>query len=183
ASAVSIPINFEMGNTPEIVDIALAQKPEYVCLVPEIREEITTEGGLDVVGNREALRQTVQSLQKNGTSVSMFIDPEPEQVEASAEIGARMIELHTGAYANATGLEAAEEVRRLAEAARQGHGLGLQINAGHGINQANIKALYQVPHMVELNIGHHLVSRALFVGLQQSIVEMRALMDGYPESF
>ncbi len=176
------PINFEMGNTAEIVEIALALKPEYVCLVPETRQEITTEGGLDVAGLLESLRPTVQALQANGTQVSMFIDPDAEQVRASKEVGAEMVELHTGAFANTPeGSEArTEELQRLVAGSLLGHQLELQVNAGHGINSSNIRELYQVPHLVELNIGHHLVSRALTVGLRESVSEMRRLLDGYP---
>ncbi len=175
-----VPVNLEMGNAEEILLIALAHKPAFVCLVPESREEITTEGGLDVAGQLESLRKTVQRLQAVGTAVSMFIDPDKEQVEASKASGAEMIELHTGPFANSSGDARAAEIERLVEAARVGHDLGIQVNAGHGINTANIAELYQVPHLAELNIGHHLVSRALTVGLRQSVAEMRSLMDGYP---
>lgn len=173
-------MNLEMGNTPEIVDIALKVKPAFVCLVPEHREEVTTEGGLDVTGLRESLEPTVRALEANGTRVSIFIDPVAEQVRVSAEIGASMVELHTGTFANETGSRRAEEAARLVEAARLAHGLGLQVNAGHGLTVANLPDLFVVPHLAELNIGHHLVSRAVTVGLEAAIKEMLVVMSGYP---
>jgi pyridoxine 5-phosphate synthase len=169
-------MNLEMGNTPEIVAIALQVKPAFVCLVPEHREEVTTEGGLDVAGLRGSLEATVRALEANGTRVSLFIDPEAEQVRASAAIGASMVELHTGTFANETGEKRAEEARRLAEAAELAHGLGLQVNAGHGLTVANLKDLAGVPYLAELNIGHHLVSRAVTVGLEAAVKEMLAAM-------
>jgi len=177
----SVPVNLEMGNAEEIIQIALSHKPTFVCLVPETREEITTEGGLDVAGQVDALRETVQRLQAVGTSASMFIDPDHAQVEASKAVGAEMIELHTGPFANSSRHARTAEIDRLISGAQLGHQLGLQVNAGHGINTANIAELYQVPHLTELNIGHHLVSRALTVGLRQAVADMRTLMDGYPE--
>lgn len=173
-------MNLEMGNTPEIVDIALKVKPAFVCLVPEHREEVTTEGGLDVAGLRESLEPTVRALEANGTRVSMFIDPVAEQVRVSSEIGASMVELHTGIFANETGSRRAEEAARLVEAARLAHGLGLRVNAGHGLTVANLPDLFAVPHLAELNIGHHLVSRAVTVGLEMAVKEMLVAMSGYP---
>ncbi len=174
-----LPINFEMASTAEMVGIALRLAPDFVCLVPENRQEITTEGGLDVAGQLESLRITVGRLQEAGSKVSMFIDPEPEQVRASAEVQAEMVELHTGCYANADGGGRAEELKRLTEAAVLGHELGLQVNAGHGINYRNIAVLLVVPHLVELNIGHSIVSRAIAVGMQQAVREMKELMNEY----
>jgi pyridoxine 5-phosphate synthase len=172
-------LNLEMGNTQEILDIALQVRPDFVCMVPENREEVTTEGGLDVAGQRDALRRTVKALSDNGTRVSMFIDPDLDQVRASAEIGAAMIELHTGTFANHDGAERAAEVERLCAAAELGHALGLQINAGHGLTTKNLPALWPVPHLAELNIGHHLVSRAVFIGLHGAVREMLAVMATY----
>lgn len=172
-------LNLEMGNTPEILGIALQVRPDFVCMVPENREEVTTEGGLDVVGQREALRATVKALQDNGTRVSMFIDPDLEQVRASAEIGAAMVELHTGTFANHSGAARAAEVARLCAAAELGHELGLQINAGHGLTTTNLPDLWAVPHLAELNIGHHIVSRAVFIGLDAAVREMLAVMTTY----
>lgn len=172
------PVNFEMGNTKEILQIALDHKPAFVCLVPEIREEITTEGGLDVVSQRGPLKETIKRLQGAGIQVSLFIDPDAPQLEATKELGAEMVELHTGAFANAT--DRGNELQRLIDGATLGHQLGLQINAGHGINSSNILDLYHVPYMAEFNIGHHLISRALTVGLHHAVAEMRELMDAYP---
>ena len=176
---IGTKLNLEMGNTREILDIALQVRPDFVCMVPENREEVTTEGGLDVAGQRDALRGTVKALNDNGTRVSMFIDPDLEQVRASAEIGAGMIELHTGTFANHTGAQRDAEVGRLRAAAALGHSLGLQINAGHGLTTKNLPDLWPVPHLVELNIGHHLVSRAVFIGLQGAVREMLAVMATY----
>lgn len=178
--ATDLPLNFEMGNTQELIDIALKLQPEYVCLVPETREEVTTEGGLDVVGLYDSLVPTVKILQEAGIKISMFIDPEVDQVEASARIGAEMIELHTGCFANAElGRDRDNEVQRLKAAAVCGNELGLQVNAGHGINYENIKALYEVPYLKEFNIGHTIVARSVRVGLTKAIAEMRELMAGY----
>lgn len=172
-------LNLEMGNTAEILAIALKAKPDFVCMVPENREEVTTEGGLDVVGLHEALKATVHALEANGTRVSMFIDPDPAQVRASAEIGASMIELHTGTFANHFGAERAAEVARLKAAAELGQSLGLQINAGHGLTTSNLPDLWPVPHLAELNIGHHIVSRSIFIGLEAAVKEMLAVMTTY----
>lgn len=176
---IGTKLNLEMGNTPEILAIALATRPDFVCMVPEHREEVTTEGGLDVASQQNALRETVARLQDNGTSVSLFIDPDLEQVRASAAVGARMIELHTGAFANRTGAARAAETARLAAAAELGHSLGLQVNAGHGLTTKNLRDLFAVPHLVELNIGHHLVSRAVFIGLHAAVREMLEVMAAY----
>lgn len=177
--SIGTKLNLEMGNTPEILAIALEVKPAFVCMVPESREEITTEGGLDVRGHFKALKSTVAALEANGTRVSMFIDPEPDQVRASAEAGASMIELHTGTFANHLGTERAAEVGRLKESAVLGHSLGLQINAGHGLTTKNLPDLLAVPHLSELNIGHHIVSRAVFIGLRAAVREMLDAMAGY----
>ncbi len=179
-AATDLPINFEMGNTQEMIDIALKLQPEYVCLVPETREEVTTEGGLDVAGLYDSLVPTVKTLQDAGIKISMFIDPDMYQVEASSKIGAEMVELHTGCFANAaSGCARDEEIDRLKIASVRGHELGLQVNAGHGINYDNIKALYEVPYLKEFNIGHTIVARSVRVGLTQAVAEMRTLMEGY----
>ena len=177
-AAITTKFNFEMGNTPEIVAIALAVRPEDACLVPEHRAEVTTEGGLDCVAHAAALRETIAALQGVGARVSLFIDPEPAQVEAAAALRAEFIELHTGAFANAVGAAQEAEFARLAAAARQAHALGLRVNAGHGINYENVARLRHLPHLEELNIGHAIVSRALFVGLEQATREMLAAMNG-----
>lgn len=177
--SIRTKLNLEMGNTQEILNIALQVRPDFVCMVPENREEVTTEGGLDVAGQREALRSTVKALSDNGTRVSMFIDPDLDQVRASAEIGAAMIELHTGTFANHFGAARAAEVERLCAAAELGHALGLQINAGHGLSTQNLPDLWAVPHLAELNIGHHIVSRSVFIGLHGAVREMLAVMASY----
>ncbi len=173
-------LNLEMGNTPEILDIALQVLPEDVCLVPENRAEITTEGGLDAAGQIRALAPTVARLQKAGIRVSLFIEPEPRQIDAAHQLGVEMVELHTGAFANSFGKERDAEVRRLLLAAEHAHSLGLQVNAGHGINYTNIREIRSIPHLVELNIGHSIVSRAVFTGLESAVAEMLALMGGTP---
>ncbi len=175
-------LNLEMANSPEIVSIALQLKPNIVCLVPERRQEVTTEGGLDVVGNLQALTETRKKMNDAGIEVSLFIAPSPGQVEASARTGSQFIELHTGAYAEAFGdeRERALELDRLVVASRQAHGLGLKVNAGHGLNYENLTTLYRVPHLVELNIGHSIVSRAVSLGMTVAVQEMLDLMSGYP---
>jgi pyridoxine 5-phosphate synthase len=177
---IGTKLNLEMGHTAEILEIALRVRPDFVCMVPENRQEVTTEGGLDVALQLDELRATVSRLQANGTRVSMFIDPELEQIRASAALGAEMVELHTGTFANASGAARVAEVERLKAAAVLGQELGLQINVGHGLTTQNLPDLFSVPHLVELNIGHHLVSRAVLIGLAAAVSEMRGVMDGYP---
>ena len=171
-------MNLEMGNTAEILEIALRVKPAEVCLVPEHRREVTTEGGLDVAGQFDALKPTVVRLQGAGIRVSMFIEPSLEQIEASHRVGAEIVELHTGAFANATGDAQRAELARIHEASVFAHGLGLQVNAGHGINYTNIALIRTVPHLEELNIGHSIVARAVFSGLDAAVREMLAAMNG-----
>jgi pyridoxine 5-phosphate synthase len=175
-------LNLEMANTPEIVDIALRVRPDIVCLVPERREEVTTEGGLDVAGQEAALADTRRRLNDAGIEVSLFIAPDPVQVAAAARVGSQFVELHTGSFAEHYADPAARtrEVERLVAAARQAHALGLRVNAGHGLNYENLPALWAVPHLVELNIGHSIVSRAVFTGLERAVRDMLAVMAGYP---
>lgn len=175
-------LNLEMANTPEIVDIALRVRPDIVCLVPERREEVTTEGGLDVAGQEAALAETRRRLNAAGIEVSLFIAPDPAQVAAAARVGSQFVELHTGSFAEhyADPAARAREVERLVAAARQAHELGLRVNAGHGLNYVNLPALWEVPHLVELNIGHSIVSRAVFTGLERAVRDMLAVMAGYP---
>ncbi len=174
-------LNLEMANAPEIVDIALKLKPNIVCLVPERRQEVTTEGGLDVAGNLEALTETRRKLNEGGIEVSLFIAPDPAQIEAAARVGSQFIELHTGAYAEAfdQGPQRQTELERLMAGARQAHTLGLKVNAGHGLNYQNLPLLHHVPHLVELNIGHSIVSRAVMVGLPAAVQDMLRLMANY----
>ena len=173
-------LNLEMGNTPEIVDVALRILPDEVCLVPEKREEVTTEGGLDVVGLRKDLEPTIKRLQTAGVRVSLFIDPTLEQVDAAGELGAEMVELHTGKLANAFAEKIErEELENLQAAAKAASELKLQVNAGHGINYTNIQLINKIPHLTELNIGHSIIARALFVGLQNAVREMLWAMEDY----
>jgi pyridoxine 5-phosphate synthase len=169
-------LNLEVGNTPEIIAIACKARPDSVCMVPENRQEVTTEGGLDVVTHEAAIAASTALLQQHGIRVSLFIDPDPAQVEASARVKADMIELHTGAYANATGVVREEELQRLIAAGGQAGALGLQVNAGHGITTGNLPPLLAIPHLHELNIGHHLISRAITLGLRGAVTEMLEAM-------
>lgn len=177
---VPLPLNLEMGVSDEMIGLALKLKPDFACLVPESREEITTEGGLDVRVGFDRVRMTVARLQDAGIKVSLFIDPDAAQIDAAAETCAEMIELHTGCFANATGAALETELHRLIAAARAGHAAGLQVNAGHGINYQNITRLWAVPHLAELNIGHSIVSRAMRVGMTSAVREMKFLMSSYP---
>lgn len=174
-------LNLEMGNTEEIVDIALRIRPEEVCLVPEKREEITTEGGLDAVAQRKELEPTIKRLQLAGIRVSLFIDPNLEQVDAAAELGVQIVELHTGRLSNAfTEKIQKEELEQLRAAARAASESNLQVNAGHGINYKNISLIHHIPCLTELNIGHSIVARAMWVGLETAVKEMLAAMAKYP---
>jgi pyridoxine 5-phosphate synthase len=172
-------LNLELGNTEEIVSIALQVRPDEVCLVPESREEITTEGGLDVGKHEAELLKTVRRFHVAGVRVSMFIDPEPVQVDASARIGADMVELHTGAFANATEEDADRELDRLKTAAILAAKSGLQVNAGHGINYVNIARILEIPNLSDLNIGHSIVSRAVMCGLENAVRLMLEKMAPY----
>ncbi|MCB1233884.1 MAG: pyridoxine 5'-phosphate synthase [Verrucomicrobiae bacterium] len=172
-------LNLEMGNTQEILNVALKAKPDFVCLVPENRREITTEGGLDVAGANRSLRRTIDALREARIRVSLFIDPAREQVEAAAKTGAEMIELHTGAFANAALGGGDDELAALVAAAETARAAGLQVNAGHGINLLNLVKLMRVPHLAELNVGHHLVSRGVFLGLGRAVREMKEMMKSH----
>ena len=179
-SNIMTKLNLEMGNTPEIVDVALRIVPDEVCLVPEKREEITTEGGLDVVGQRKELEVTIKRLQSAGIRVSLFIDPTLEQVDAASELGTEMVELHTGKLANAFADKIKkQELENLQAAAKASSELKLQVNVGHGINYTNILLVHKIPHLTELNIGHSIISRAMFVGLETAVREMLAAMKNY----
>jgi len=173
-------LNLEMGNTPEILDAALRIVPDEVCLVPEKREEVTTEGGLDVVAHRRELEATIKRLHVAGIRVSLFIDPTLEQVDAAGELGVEMVELHTGKLANAFAEKIErEELNTLSAAAQCAAELKLQVNAGHGINYKNVALILQIPHLTELNIGHSIISRAVSVGLEAAVKEMLAAMKNY----
>ena len=165
-------MNLEMANNPDVVRVALDVVPDEVCLVPERRQELTTEGGLDAAGQLEALRPTVAALAAQGTQVSLFIAPDRRQLDAAAALGAPYVELHTGAYANATGDALKRELDALHEAAAYGATLGLKVNAGHGLTMDNVKPLLDIPNLDTLNIGHSIVAHALFVGMEQSVRDM-----------
>ena len=189
-------LNLEMANVPEIIGIALKVRPAIVCLVPERRLEVTTEGGLDVVAAEKSLTETRKQMNDAGIEVSLFIAPDEKQIEASARTGSQFVELHTGAFAeeyhekvgssrrdDRTAQRAIltnlPELDRLIAGAKQAHALGLQVNAGHGLNYENLPALFRVPHLVELNIGHSIVSRAVMTGLETAVKDLRRLMEGY----
>ena len=162
-------LNLEMAATPAMLDFALQLKPSEVCLVPENRAEVTTEGGLDAAGQEKVLRPVIQKLREAGILVSLFIDPDSRQVAASAALGAPVVELHTGRFADASPTERKAELGRLEKASTQARGLKLQVNAGHGLRLSNLPELLRVPHLHTLNIGHSLVSHALTVGLERSV--------------
>ena len=173
---ITTKLNLEMGVTEEILRIALAVLPDDVCLVPENRREVTTEGGLDCLGNRESLRPAIARLREKGIRVSLFIDPDEEQVDAAAELNADFVELHTGTYANALGEDVGRELQRLKSAARLAVERGLRVNAGHGLNYRTTPPVLQLPGLEELTIGHSIISRAVTVGLDQAVREMCALI-------
>jgi pyridoxine 5-phosphate synthase len=172
----AIPINLEIAVTREMLDFALAHRPSDVCLVPEKRAELTTEGGLDVLSHFQEVTEATRILTDAGIRVSLFIDPDAGQIKAAQQSGAPVIELHTGTYADASGVAQQEELQRLTMAAQLAHGLGLQVNAGHGLHYTNVQPIVRIPHMVELNIGHAIVARAIFTGLESAVREMRELM-------
>lgn len=176
---IATRMNLEMACTDEMIEFALGVKPECVLLVPESREEVTTEGGLDVVGNFERVQAATKTLQDAGIEISLFIDPDLEAIGASKEVGADMVELHTGAYANGyyTRDKKYSELDKLVQGAERTHQLGMKLNAGHGLNYHNITDLVvAVPHLYELNIGHSIISRAIFVGIDEAVREMKAKM-------
>jgi pyridoxine 5-phosphate synthase len=171
-------LNLEMACTPAMIAFALQVRPEFVCVVPESREEVTTEGGLDVVGHRERVRACIAAMGAAGIKTSLFIDPDLPQIELSAELGAPFVELHTGAYAHAYfGPQRAAEFERLRRGCERAHARGLTVNAGHGINYVNIAEVRTLPHLHELNIGHSIVSRAVFTGVEEAVRAMRQMMN------
>jgi len=175
-AALQTRMNLEMAATDAMIDLARRLRPQDCCLVPERREELTTEGGLDVAGQIPRLRDCCASLRESGCRVSLFVDPEPGQLEAAVEIGAPVVELHTGAYADSTGERQAIELMRLAEAARYGSRVGLTVHAGHGLHYHNVQPVAAVPEIVELNIGHSIVARAVMDGMARAVREMKSLM-------
>ena len=173
---LQVPMNLEMANSPEIVGIALDVKPHEVCLVPEKREELTTEGGLDVAGQLDELRPTIESLAAEGVSVSLFIDPDPAQIEASASLGVPYVELHTGTYCDLTGEARLAELEKIRAAVELADRMGIECHAGHGLTFNSVKLIAGIPNIRELNIGHFLIAEAIFTGLPDAIKEMKKLI-------
>jgi pyridoxine 5-phosphate synthase len=174
--ALQTRLNLEMATTDEMVRIALEVRPPDVCLVPEKRTEVTTEGGLDVLGQQESLQKICARLKEAGIRVSLFIDPEPAQLDAAARVGAPVIELHTGAYAEAMGEQRAKELNRIQVAARHASKLGLTVHAGHGLHYHNVQPIAAIAEIVELNIGHAIVAHAVIHGMATAVAEMKRLM-------
>lgn len=174
---LKVPLNLEMAATDEMLSIALRHVPHAACLVPEKREERTTEGGLDAAGGRDHLEPYIQALSEAGIRVSLFIEPDTAQLEAARDLGAPVVELHSGAYCDAEGAEQAKQLRRIIDAAETAEKLGLECHAGHGLNFDTVAPVAAIPTIVELNIGHFLVGEAIFGGFESSIKRMRALMD------
>lgn len=175
--SLQLPLNLEMAATEEMQAIALKVKPHAVCIVPEKREEVTTEGGLDVKGQAAFLEVFIVPLKAAGIRVSLFIDPDVSQIDASKKVGAQVVELHTGRYCEVTGAAQHTECRQLADAASYAHQKGLEVHAGHGLTYENVQAIAAMPEIVELNIGHFLMGEAMFTGLEAAIVKMRHLMN------
>lgn len=170
-------LNLEMAVTDEMISIAADVKPAACCLVPEKRSELTTEGGLDVAGNPERMLDSCQILTEAGIEVSLFIDPEFKQIDAAVKAGAPVIELHTGCYADAkSSHQQKQELERVKKAAAYAHGLGLQVNAGHGLHFHNVDAICRIPEIVELNIGHSIIAQAVFSGLEQTVRDLKGVM-------
>ena len=170
-------LNLEMAVTPAMVAFAEQLRPDDACFVPEKREELTTEGGLDVVTHKQKILEAVKRLQNRGIHVSLFIDPENNQIETSKEIGAHGIEIHTGTYCNAAETERKKERAIVAAAAALAHRLGLEVHGGHGLNYQNVLPIATIPEIVELNIGHSIIARAVIVGIEQAVREMKQLLD------
>ncbi len=174
---IDIPLNFEMAATEEMVEIARRHKPHAACIVPEKREELTTEGGLDAAGGHNHLRPVVGRLVDAGIRVSLFIDPDPRQLDAAVALGAPVVELHTGSYCEAEEAEREAELDRIVTAAAHAAAVGLECHAGHGLAYDTVQPVAAIPNLVELNIGHFLIGEAIFVGLAPAIARMRALID------
>ncbi|HDD35650.1 MAG TPA: pyridoxine 5'-phosphate synthase [Candidatus Desulfofervidus auxilii] len=173
---VKTHLNLEMAATEEMIKIALDIRPDVSTLVPEKRQEVTTEGGLDVANQIEKIKETIKELQKGGIKVSLFIDPDPKQIEAAKKSGAEMIELHTGCYCEAKGETQQKELNRLLEAVKIAHSMNLIVKAGHGLNYVNVKPLAQVKEIYEFSIGHSIIARAVLVGLEKAVREMLEIL-------
>lgn len=169
-------LNLEMAVTPAMLAFAENVRPDDACFVPEKREELTTEGGLDVVSHRQKIREATQRLQSLAVRVSLFVDPETAQIEASRDVGAHAVEIHTGAYCNALSVEREKQLQAILEASKFAQSLGLEVHGGHGLNYDNVLPIAQIPEMAELNIGHSIIARALIVGIEQAVREMKDLL-------
>jgi pyridoxine 5-phosphate synthase len=169
-------LNLEMAVTPAMLAFAEDVRPDDACFVPEKREELTTEGGLDVVSHRQKIREGTQRLQSLAVRVSLFVDPETAQIEASRDAGAHAVEIHTGAYCNALSVEREKQLQAILEASKLAQSLGLEVHGGHGLNYDNVLAIAQIPEMAELNIGHSIIARAIIVGIEQAVREMKDLL-------
>jgi pyridoxine 5-phosphate synthase len=177
SAELPVPLNFEMAATEEMLAIALRRKPHAACIVPEKREERTTEGGLDAAGQHNHLAYYVERLRDADIRVSLFIEPDPAQIEAAIRLGAPVVEFHTGRYAHLDGDEQADELKRIADAAALASKNGIEPHAGHGLTFDNVQAVAAIPQIAELNIGHFLVGEAIFTGLEPAVRRMRDLMD------
>ena len=173
---IATKLNLEMAVTPAMVAYAENLRPDHACFVPEKREELTTEGGLDVLAHRAKIKEAVTRLQDRGIHVSLFIDPDPAQIEAAREAGAHAIEIHTGTYCNARGVKRDQELQAIAGAASLAQALGLEVHGGHGLDYENVPPIANVPEIVELNIGHSIIARAVMVGVEQAVREMKELL-------
>lgn len=177
---VTVKTNFEIACEPEVLGIACRVRPTWALLVPEQRQEITTEGGLDVVTHKDRVRGAIDQLRDAGILVSLFLDPDPEQIQAALSLQIDAIELHTGPYALAKGADQHAELGRLRESAELISQANIRVHAGHGLNYANVRPVAQIPNMIELNIGHAIVSRAIFVGMREAVAQMRQILDTNP---
>lgn len=174
--SIRVPLNLEMAFVPEMTRIALRQRPEKVCLVPERRQEVTTEGGLNACAIERALQKALSQFRRRNIQVSLFVDPDPKQILTAAHVQAAAVEIHTGAYAHAKGAKRKKELLRIRQAARLAATLGLQVHAGHGLDYKNVQAIVKIPEISELNIGHAIVSRAVVTGMRQAVKDMKRLM-------
>ncbi|MDA9231510.1 pyridoxine 5'-phosphate synthase, partial [Rickettsiales bacterium] len=171
--AINLPLNFEMAATEEMLQIALRTKPNAACIVPEKRAEVTTEGGLDIIANEKRLISIIKQLKDSKILVSLFVDPDQEQIQKSKDIGADIIEIHTGAYCNNKGQAQENEFKKIAQCAKFAHKIGLECHAGHGLDFKTAKQISKIPEIIELNIGHFLIGEAIFIGLKDAIIKMK----------
>jgi pyridoxine 5-phosphate synthase len=171
--AINLPLNFEMAATDEMLQIALRTKPNATCIVPEKRAEVTTEGGLDIIANEKRLISIIKQLKESKILVSLFVDPDYKQIQKSKDIGADIIEIHTGAYCNNKGQAQENEFKKIAQCAKLAHKMGLECHAGHGLDFKTAKQIAKIPEIIELNIGHFLIGESIFIGLKDAIIKMK----------